>query len=54
MYVGLIVRDDYERLVKNKASKVEQMDFVIGSEEATCKKAMCRAHDRKMKSHVRL
>ena len=37
MYVGLIVRDDYERLVKNKASKVEQMDFATGSRVA-CEK----------------
>ena len=31
MYVGLIVRDECERSVKNQASKDEQVDFVIGS-----------------------
>jgi len=32
MHVGLIVRDEYEKLVKNQVSKVEQMDFAIGSQ----------------------
>jgi len=31
MYVGLIVRYKCERLVKNQASKVKQVDFTIGS-----------------------
>ena len=39
MYVGLIVRDEYERSVKNQASKVEQMDFVTASREATREKS---------------
>ena len=30
MYVGLIVRDECERLVKNQVSKDEQVDFVTG------------------------
>ena len=45
MYVGLIVRDEYERSVKNQASKVEQVDFTTSSREATREKATCRAHD---------
>ena len=49
MYVGLIVRDEYERSVKNQASKVEQMDFATGSqlsrEKQPTKNATCRAHD---------
>ena len=35
MYVGLIVRDEYERSMKNQVSKVEQVDFVTVSREAT-------------------
>ena len=31
MYVGLIVRDECERSVKNQASKDEQVDFTTGS-----------------------
>ena len=31
MYVGLIVRDECERSVKNQGSKVEQVDFATGS-----------------------
>ena len=54
MYVGLIVRDECDRLVKNQASKVEQVDFATGSQEATHKKATCRAHDWKMNSHAKL
>ena len=54
MYVGLIVRDECERLVKKQVSKVEQVDFTIGSREATREKATCRAHDWKMKNHARL
>ena len=34
MYVGLIVRDECERLVKNQVSKGEQLDFAIGSRVA--------------------
>ena len=30
MYVGLIVRDECERSVKNQASKDEQVDFTTG------------------------
>ena len=30
MYVGLIVRDEYKRSVKNQASKDEQVDFTTG------------------------
>ena len=45
MYVGLFVRDECERSVKNQASKDEQVDFVTGLREATRKKAMFRAHD---------
>ena len=30
MYVGLIVRDECERSVKNQASKGKQMDFATG------------------------
>ena len=37
MYVGLIVRDECEELVKTQASKDEQMDFVTGS-RLTCEK----------------
>ena len=58
MYVRLIVRDECERLVKNQASKVEQVDFAIGlrlsREKQPAKRATCRAHDWKMKSHARL
>ena len=35
MYVGLIVRDECERLVKSQVSKVDQVDFVTVSREAT-------------------
>ena len=45
MYVGLIVWDEYERSVKNQASKDEQVYFVTGSQEVTYEKATCRAHD---------
>ena len=58
MYVGLIVSDECERSMKNQASKVVQMDFAIGSnlsrKKQLAKRATCRAHDWKMKSHVRL
>ena len=39
MYVGLIVRDEYKRSVKNQASKVEQVDFATISREATHEKS---------------
>ena len=54
MYVGLIVRDECERSVKNQVSKVELVDFVTSSREVTCEKATCGAHDWKMKSCARL
>ena len=31
IYVGLIVRDECQRSVKNQVSKVEQVDFATGS-----------------------
>ena len=34
MYVGLSIRDECERLVKNQVSKVESVDFVTGSQVA--------------------
>ena len=34
MYVGLFVRDECERSVKNQASKVESVDFITGSRVA--------------------
>ena len=55
--MGLIVRDECERSVRNQALKVESMDrdwLVSSLREATRKKATCRAHDWKMKSHARL
>ena len=43
MYVGLIVRDECERLGKTQVSKDEQVDFVTGSrlfrEKLTCEKS---------------
>ena len=43
MYVGLIVRDECERLVKTQVSKDEQVDFATDSqlfhEKLTCKKS---------------
>ena len=54
MYVGLFVRYEYERSVKNQASKDESMQFASSSWEATRKKATCEAHDWKLKSHARL
>ena len=39
MYVGLIIRDECERSVKNQASKVEQVDFATVSQEATREKS---------------
>ena len=54
MYVGLSVRDECEKSVKNQVLKVEQMDFVTGSREVTREKATCRVHDWKLKSCARL
>ena len=39
MYVGLTVRDECERLVKNQVSNVDQVDFVTVSREATHEKS---------------
>ena len=54
MYVGLFVRDECERSVKNQASKGESMEVVSSSQEATCEKATREAHDWKLKGHARL
>ena len=54
MYVGLFVRDDCERSVKNQASKDESVEFVTSLQEVTRENGMCGAHDWKLKSHVRL
>ena len=57
MYMGLFVRDECERSVKNQVSKDESVDFTTSSRvahekqlasssrEATREKAMCGAHD---------
>ena len=49
MYVGLIVRDECERSVKNQVSKVEQVDFTTGLQlsrkKQLAKRATCRVHD---------
>ena len=56
--MGLIKRDECERSVKNQDSKVEQVDFVtslrLSRKMQPVKKATCRAHDWKIKSHARL
>ena len=54
MYVGLFVRDECERSVKNQASKDESVEFATSSRKATREKATYEAHDCKLKSHVRL
>ena len=54
MYVGLFVRDECERSMKNQASKNESMQFASSSQEATWEKATCEAHNWKLKSHARL
>ena len=54
MYVGLFVRDECERLVKNQVSKDKSVQFVISSREATHEKTTCEVHDWKLKSHARL
>ena len=38
MYVGLFVKDECERLVKNQASKGESMKFATSLREATAKR----------------
>ena len=50
----LFVRDECERSVKNQASKDESVEFATSSREATRERAMCGAHDWKLKSHARL
>ena len=56
--MGLIKRDECERSVKNQGSKVEQEDFVtslrLSREMQPVKRATCKAHDWKIKSHARL
>ena len=52
--MGLFVRDECERLVKNQDSKGESVEFVISLREVTRKKATCGAHDWKTKSPARL
>ena len=54
MYVGLFVKDKCERWVKNQASKDEPVEFTTSSQEVTQEKAMCGAHDWKLKSHASL
>ena len=45
MYVGLFVKDECERLVKNQVSKDEAADFATSSRETTGEKTTCGAHD---------
>ena len=64
--MGLFVRDECERSIKNQVSKDELVDFATSSwvahekqlasssRETTREKAMCGAHDWKLKSHARL
>ena len=52
--MGLFVRDECERSVNNQTSKYELVQFATSSKEATREKAMCEAHDRKLKSHAQL
>ena len=56
--MGLIERDKCERSVKNQDLKVEQVDFMtslqLSREKQLVKRATCRAHDWKIKSHARL
>ena len=54
MYVGLFVKDECERSMKNQASKDELVEFATSSREVTCEKATCRAHDWKIKSRAKL
>ena len=54
MYVGLFVRDECERSMKNQASKDELVEFASSLREVTCEKATCEAYDWKLKSHTKL
>ena len=45
MSVGLFVRDECERSVKNQTSKDESLKVTSSSQEATRKKVTCGAHD---------
>ena len=54
MYVGLFIRDECERSVKDQGSKDESMEFATSSQEETRENAMCEADDWKLKSHTRL
>ena len=57
MYVGLSVRDECERSMKNQVSKVESMDFATGLRVASEKQPAKRPHvqhDWKIKSRARL
>ena len=45
MYVGLFVRDECERSVKNQVSKDESVEFTSSLREVTCEKATCEAYD---------
>ena len=53
MYVGLFVRDEYERLVKNKFQKMNQRNSWLACEKQPVKRP-CVEHDWKLKSHARL
>ena len=44
MYVGLIVKDECVRSVKNQASKVEQVDFTTSSRVPCEKQPAKRPH----------
>ena len=54
MYVGLFVRDECEKSMKNQASKNESMQFASSLREATWEKATCEAYNWKLKSYTRL
>ena len=54
MHVGLLVRDECDRSVKNQASKDESVEFATSSREATYEKTTYGAHDWKLKSHTKL
>ena len=43
--MGLFVRDECEKLVKNQASKDESVEFTTSSQEATREKVICGTHD---------
>ena len=45
MYVGLFVRNECERSVKNQGSRDELVEVTTSSWEVTCKKATCEVHD---------